>query len=31
MVMAPGAFFAAGFLIWVLNSFKKVEEDEEDK
>ena len=30
LVMAPGAFFSAGFIIWILNSFKK-DNDQEAK
>ena len=31
LVMAPGAFISAGFIIWILNSFKKGEDEEENK
>ena len=31
LVMAPGAFLSAGFIIWILNSFKKGEDEEENK
>ena len=31
MILAPGAFFAAGFLIWAINAIRPVEEEEEKK
>ena len=31
MILAPGAFFTAGFLIWGINALRPLPDDEEDK